>query len=391
MSTRVGWLDCTSGASGDMLLGALTMLGAVDVARLASTLNLDVTIESTRVRRGGIDSMHVDVRPGADQPHRRLRDVVAIVRGSDVRPVVADRAVAVFERLARAEASAHGVGPDEVEFHEVGSVDAIVDVVGACAGIDRLGLDHLVVSPVALGGGSVRTGHGVLPVPGPAVLALLTDAALTAYGGPVPVELATPTGVALLAELATRTGSMPPMTVEAVGVGAGTRELDGRANVLRLVVGSLEDDAGVDGWQLLEANVDDLDPRLWPVVIERALLAGAADAWLTPIVMKKGRAAHTLAVLTTDAAADGVARALFAESSTIGLRSTKVDKRELAREWVPVDVDGQQVRVKIARLGGTVVNVAPEFDDVVRAAAALDRPVKMVLSAAAAAAHVQLT
>jgi uncharacterized protein (TIGR00299 family) protein len=391
VSTRVGWLDCASGVSGDMLLGALSMLGAVEVEQLARSMNLDVTVETTRAQRSGLEGVRVDVRPATDQPHRRLPDVVAIVRDCEVEPAVADRAVAVFDRLARAEASVHGVGPDQVEFHEVGAVDAIVDVVGACVGLAALGLDRLVVSPVALGGGSARTRHGVVPVPAPAVLALLADAGLPAYGGPAPVELATPTGVALLAEFATAAGPMPAMTVDAVGVGAGARELDGRANVLRLVVGSAVADAGRDGWQVLEANIDDLDPRLWPVVIERVLLAGAADAWLTPIVMKKGRAAHTLAVLTTDAAADDVTRAVFAESSTIGLRSTRVDKRELEREWVSVDVDGQQVRVKVARLGGDVVNVAPEFDDVSRAAAALDRPVKAVLFAATAAAHVRLS
>jgi uncharacterized protein (TIGR00299 family) protein len=293
----------------------------------------------------------------------------------------------VFRRLAVAEARVHGVAPETLQFHEIGAVDTIVDVVGACQGFAALGVDRLHVSPIALGGGQVRGAHGVLPVPGPAVLELLAASNLTAYGGPVDAELATPTGVAILAELADTTGPMPPLGVTATGVGLGSRDLADHPNVLRIVVGTEPPERTPDDdWLLLEANVDDLDPRLWPAVLSRLLDAGAGDAWLTPILMKKGRPAHTVSVLVAPGLADTAARVLFTESSTIGVRTTRVGKRALDRSWVSVDIAGHAVRVKVARLDRRVVNAVPEYDDVAAAAAALGRPVKAVLAAATAAA-----
>ena len=393
MTGRVGWLDCSSGVSGDMLLGALVSLQALDLPPLVESLGLEVDVEVRDVRRGGMTATQVDVRPGADQPHRRLGDITAIIGGAAVDDAVKAQSSAVFARLARAEAAVHGVPAYQVEFHEVGAVDAVVDIVGACAGLHALGLDRLVCSPIALGAGVVSTRHGELPVPGPAVVALLAEARLASYGGPEPVELATPTGVAVVAEHVTESGPLPTMVVDGVGTGAGGRELDRRPNVLRLVVGTATAAAQPQpsGWQLLEANVDDLDPRLWPVVIERLLAAGAVDAWLTPIVMKKGRSAHTLSVLAVDDAVDAVASVVFTESSTIGLRSVAVGKRELDREWIDVTVEGRPLRVKVARLDGRVVNISPEFDDVTRVAKELSSPVKSVLAAAVAAAHTRLS
>ena len=392
--SRVAWLDCSSGVSGDMLLGALTELGAVDVADVARTLGVTGQFAAEATQRGGIRATKVEVRPAADQPHRRLADIERVITTARLSADVADRAVAVFRRLAAAEARVHGMQPQEVTFHEVGAVDAIVDIVGACVGLHALDLDAIVVGPVALGGGRVSTAHGVLPVPGPAVLELLAGTGLPVHGGPVDRELATPTGIALLAEWATATGPMPDLRVDRVGVGAGGHELDELPNVLRLVVGETQTQDGHGGgdgaWQVLAANVDDLDPRLWPVVIERLLAAGAADAWLTPIVMKKGRPAHTISALCDETTAAAACRVLFAETSTIGVRTTAVGKHALQRGWLHTEVDGQQVRVKVAHLGDEVVNVSPEFDDVVRAATALGRPVKSVLAAAAAAAHAQL-
>ena len=377
-----------------MLLGALTELDAVQVTDVARTLGVDVEVTAEATQRGGLRATKVEVRPAPDQPHRRLADIERVITTARLPDAVADRAVAVFRRLAAAEARVHGVQPHDVTFHEVGAVDAVVDVVGACLGLHALDLDALVVGPMALGGGRVSTAHGVLPVPGPAVLELLTRAELTVHGGPVDRELATPTGIALLAEWATATGPMPALRVQRVGIGAGGQDFDEHPNVLRLVLGETHvpggHGGGDGGWQVLAANVDDLDPRLWPVVIERLMEAGAADAWLTPIVMKKGRPAHTISVLCDETTAAAACRVLFVETSTIGVRTTAVGKHALHREWLQVEVDGQQVRVKVARLGDDVVNLAPEFDDVVRAATALGRPVKSVLAAAAAVAHAQL-
>ncbi len=383
----IGWVDAGSGVSGDMLLGALTDLGALDVGALARTLGVDVS--AAEGNRGGLRGISVDVRPGEDQPHRRLADLLELVDHAAVEPAVRDRSKAVFRRLAAAESRVHGIEPETVEFHEVGALDTIVDVVGACQGFAALGLDRLVVSPIALGGGRISTAHGVVPVPGPAVLELLAAGNLVGYGGPVDVELATPTGVALLAEFAGGAGPMPAMEVSATAVGLGARELDEQPNVLRLVVGhAVSPRAEDDDWLLLEANVDDLDPRLWPAVLARLLDAGAGDAWLTPIVMKKGRAAHTVSALVAPDFADAAARVLFTESSTIGIRTTRVGKRALDREWVSVDVGGHAIRVKLARLDARIVNAVPEYDDVAAAAVALGRPIKATLAAAtAAAAH----
>jgi uncharacterized protein (TIGR00299 family) protein len=387
--TRVGWLDCSSGVSGDMLVAALADAGAdVDSAVGAVTAAVGgVRCSVEEVRRGALHARRFVVDVTDVPPVRTLREVRAVLDRVALPPPVIATSHAVFERLADAESRVHGVARDEVHFHELGAVDTIVDVVCACVGFHTLGIDRVVTSPIALGGGTAATEHGDVPVPGPAVVELLRGTALVARGGPVDVELATPTGVALLAELATASGPMPAMQVEAVGVGAGTREAgSGAPNVVRLVVGAAADeDAGA--WLLVEANVDDLDPRLWPAVLDRLLAEGAADAWLTPILMKKGRPAHTLSALVPENAVERVRAVMFRETSSIGVRTTVVGKHALDRSWTPVDVDGATIRVKVAMLDGAVVNASPEWDDVAAAAAALGQPVKSVLAKAIAAAR----
>ena len=287
----------------------------------------------------------------------------------------------------------HGVPAADVHFHEVGALDAIADVVGVCAGVVHLGTPRVVVSPVAVGGGSVDSEHGRLPVPAPAVVELLRD--VPSYGGPLDAELCTPTGAALLTTLADAWGPQPAMSVRDVGIGAGARDPEGHANVLRLLTGR-PFEPGPDGLpqgpaaMLLESNVDDLDPRIWPVVIAAVLEAGASDAWLTPIVMKKGRPAHTLSVLVASDRVDGVRREVYRQTSTIGLREQHVGKHALHREMAEIEVGGHRIAVKLARLdgpGSQVVNVQPEFDDVVAAAELLGRPVKDVMTAAVVAAR----
>jgi uncharacterized protein (TIGR00299 family) protein len=344
------------------------------------------------VLRAGLSALQVDVQTPADPPHRHLGDVLDIVAGAVLPDRVRHNVEKVFRRLAAAEAAVHGVAPEEVEFHEVGAVDAIVDIVGVCLGLDRLGIDRLTAGPVALGGGTATSAHGVLPVPAPAVLQLLADTRLVAHGGPVDVELATPTGVALLAQLADAAGPMPAMEVTGVGRGAGSRDIPGRPNVLRLVTGTAVALPTHDnGWALVEANVDDLDPRLWPAVIDALFAAGAADAWLTPILMKKGRPAHTVSALVEAAGQAAVLDVLFRESSTIGARSTPVGKHALPRQCLEVRVEGETVRVKVATLDGDAVTVTPEWEDVAAAARVLGRPAKTVLADAVAAARVRIT
>lgn len=393
--SRVGWLDCSTGVSGDMLAGALHQLGALDqLPEVVASLGLDgLRVDATDAVSHGMAARRFAVQAPAEQPLRRLDDVHRILDGAALPAEVRDRATRVFGRLAEAEALVHGTAPSEVHFHEVGAIDSIVDVLAGCLGLHTLGLDELVVSPVALGGGSVSTGHGTLPVPGPAVLRLLAGSGLSAYGGPVDAELATPTGVALLAEWATGSGPLPELAVARVGVGAGSRELPDRPNVLRLVLGqsTATDTAATagdaaEGWRTVAANVDDLDPRLWPGVIDALLAAGAVDAWLSPIQMKKGRPAHTLHALVRAATLDAVVAAAFATTSTIGLRVVDAGKIALDRELSTVQVGDLAIRVKVAVADGRIVTATPEWVDVAAAATALGIPEREVLERARVAA-----
>ncbi len=386
----LAWFDCASGVSGDMLLGALVDAGVpLEVLQEAvdAVVPEPVGLRAERVTRGSLAATRVHVEGTDSVTHRTWTDVRALLGTERAEGVPGiGRARAAFAALAAAEGHVHGVPAEEVHFHEVGALDAVADVVGACAGLAHLGVEEVHVSPVALGGGTVRAAHGRMSVPGPAVVRLLADA--PTYGGPVDVELATPTGAAVLVVHATAWGPQPPLTGTTQGLGAGGRDLAGHANVLRLVVGSSWSATGDPGTALvLETNVDDLDPRVWPAVIAALLAAGASDAWLSPIVMKKGRPAHTLHVLTRPQQADAVRATVFEQTSAIGLREQVVRKHALDREVVTVQVDGQPVRVKTAGSHGRVLNAQPEWDDVAAAAAALDRPVKTVLAQAISAYH----
>jgi pyridinium-3,5-bisthiocarboxylic acid mononucleotide nickel chelatase len=282
----------------------------------------------------------------------------------------------------------HGSDPHDVTFHEVGALDAIADVVGACAGIVALASTEVVVSPIAVGSGTVEGAHGSMPVPPPAVAELLRG--VPSHAGPAgapAMELCTPTGAAILTTVATRWGPQPPMTTDRVGVGAGTRNPEGHANVLRLFTGTALGSAGDDTAVLIETNVDDLDPRVWPSVIAALLDAGASDAWLTPILMKKGRPAHALSVLVPPDRVETVRTTVFRETSAIGLREQRLAKHALEREMSSVEVNGHAIAVKLARHEGAVINAMPEYDDVTRAAAAAGRPVADVLADAVAASR----
>jgi uncharacterized protein (TIGR00299 family) protein len=393
----IGWVDASSGASGDMLLGALLAAGVpLEVLSEAVTAVAPeaVALTAERVQRNGFAAVRCHVSVADSTTHRTWADVSDLLAAASLAEPVRARAHAVFERLAAAEATVHGSDPADVHFHEVGALDAIADVVGVCAGLAYLALTELVVSPVAVGSGRVRGAHGDLPVPPPAVAELLRG--VPSYGGPAsggpdPVgELCTPTGAALLTTLGTSYGHQPAMTVGSVGVGAGGRDPAGHANVLRLFVGEATGSApahGVEAPLLLEANIDDLDPRVWPEVIAALLAAGASDAWLTPILMKKGRPAHTLTALVSGDHATAVRTAMFEQTSTIGLREVAIAKTALERSIRTVEVGGLEIRVKLALLDGRVVNAQPEYDDVARAARTSGRPTRDVLDEASAASR----
>ncbi|MCK9932831.1 nickel pincer cofactor biosynthesis protein LarC [Frankia sp. Mgl5] len=393
----VGWLDATGGISGDMLLGACLDAG-VDLAVLraavaALRLPDEVRLDARTVQRGGLRASQVLVRC-APSPHARgLGDILGLLDAADLDPVVRARAADVFRALGAAEARVHGRPIEQVHFHEVGALDSLADVVGAVAGLHALGIDWLVCSPISLGGGRINAAHGAIPLPGPAVLELLRAAGAPASGGPVETELATPTGVALAVTLAEEFGPMPLMRTTSIGLGAGGRDLDGHPNVTRLVVGraDLAGPAAAHGARhgdsvVLETNVDDLDPRLWPSTLRALLAGGAADAWLTPILMKKGRPAHVLSVLCEPAATDRLRQVIFSHTTSIGVREHTVTKSALARRELRVAVAGGEVRVKVASSRGAVVNTSVEYDDVVAVAAAAGLPPKVVLDLARAEA-----
>jgi pyridinium-3,5-bisthiocarboxylic acid mononucleotide nickel chelatase len=392
---RTLWVDAGNGAAGDMLLAALLDAGA-DLEAVRSGLRgvgaepVDVTVGP--VRRHGLRAVLATVHAPPSTVPRRLAEITALVSDAGLPGEVADFSVAVFERLARAEGRVHGVDPSEVGFHEVGALDAIADIVGcalALRDLDLLRSTTRVVSPVAVGAGSARTAHGTLPVPAPATLELLVEAAAPLRAHPAPMELCTPTGAALLATLATGWGPVPDCVPLAVGVGAGSADPSGHPNVLRVVVG---EPAAAPGWAAAEmcridATVDDLDPRLWPDVLDALRGAGAADAWCTPALMRKGRPGQVLSALADADQLDAVCRAVFEQTTTLGVRISALQRRSLARDEVNVSVGGSVIGVKRGHLGDRVVNIQPEYDDVRAAAARTGRPIADLLAEARAAAR----
>jgi pyridinium-3,5-bisthiocarboxylic acid mononucleotide nickel chelatase len=375
-----------------MLLGALLDAGAplssvqaaVDAA-VPDTVGLQVS----PVTRAGLRASKLEVELLAEQlPQRRWSDIAAMLAGAGLAAPVRDMALSVFDALARAEARVHGVPAAEVHFHEVGAWDSIADVVGVCAALHSLGVTSVSAGPVSLGSGRVRTAHGDLPVPVPAVLELSTGWQVTSGGQG---ELATPTGMALVRALASVCQPLPELVVTGVGVGAGTQDTVGHANVVRAVIGQRTPADAVEGTRerlcVLEANIDDMDPRVWPHTLNELLHHGAADAWLTPILMKKGRPAHTLSVLCADNLRDLLRQLVLELTSTFGVREYAVDRVALQRDWRPVQVRGSDVRIKVSLDGsGRIMHATPEFDDVAALAAALRAPVRQVLEESAAAA-----
>jgi pyridinium-3,5-bisthiocarboxylic acid mononucleotide nickel chelatase len=387
---RIGYWDCFSGIAGDMNLGAMVGCGlAVERLRedLAGLALEGFHIEHRRVQRGALAADKIDVVIDVDEghhPHRGLADIREILSSSSLPEGVAERAEAVFEALCAAEAEVHGCSIDEVHLHEVGAIDAIVDVVGAAWAIEALGIGELVVSPLPLGSGMVRSAHGPLPVPGPAAVELLRGFAVRLGDGAA--ELVTPTGAAIVAALG-RPGAMPErMVVERVGYGAGDRELGDRPNLLRVLLGERPAGIGVDSLLLLETNLDDLNPELYEYVMERLFGEGARDVYFAPIHMKKNRPAVLLSVLADPARRDALTRVLFDETSTLGVRVLPVERLRVERETGEVETRFGRVRVKIGKDPRGVVNVAPEYEDCKRAANAAGVPLKLVYQEATAAA-----
>jgi hypothetical protein len=415
---RVMYLDCFSGAAGDMLLGACLDAGLpVDALTNAlGSLAVDHELRITRVVRCGVSATHVEVVSGTDGPgrgepapeaeaagahdhthghshepapgphearagHHSLGEIERLIEKSKLSAAAKARAIALFHRLAEAEAAIHQTSLDQVHLHEVGAVDSIIDICGVVFAFEWFGIDDVVASPLNLGGGTVQMSHGRYPVPAPATLRLLAGVPVSSSG--VQSELVTPTGALLVSDYAKAYGAFPAMTVAAIGYGAGTKDFQSRPNVVRIVIGertSAEVAASDSGEVVtkIECEIDDMSPQLFGAVTEGLLAAGALDVFLTAVQMKKGRPGTLLTVLTKPGDRRRLVDLLFRETTTIGVRFEDMRREVLERRWEDVRVAGGVVRMKVAGRGGDVLTAAPEFEDCLRIAAATGQPVKAV-------------
>jgi uncharacterized protein (TIGR00299 family) protein len=379
------FIDAAAGASGDMILGALIDLGvpAAIVRRALQGLGVEGwTLRSRAVVRCGIAGRKVDVRVRGPQPHRGWAALKSIISKADLDPAVRRLSLAVFRRLIEAEAKVHGRPVNKIHLHEAGGTDAIVDVVGACVGLAHLAPRRIVVSPMTTGFGSVRCAHGVYPVPGPATLELVRGCPVRA--GEIEIERLTPTGAAILTEIADEWGSLPAMRPRATGYGAGDHDLGETPNLLRMVLGDEDDPFSRPAGEVvvLECTLDDSTPQVVAFAAERLLEAGALDVFTAPVAMKKGRVGHNLTVLARPEQWEVLARHVLEETSTIGLRYHAARRIELERSVRTVTTPFGPVTVKLSRLGGRVVQAWPEYDDCAAAARRHDVSLARVQQAA---------
>ena len=371
------WIHPFNGIAGDMTLGALIGAGA-DADHLRAELKkLDVDgwkLNAEPVSRNGIGAINVTVDADEGHVHRTAQDIIDLVTAADYPARVTARAISVFEALAEAEGHIHGIDPSQVHFHEVGGIDAIVDIVGSCLALESLDVDHIVVAPVALGQGLAKSAHGIIPNPAPATARLLEG--VPVKGLDVPVELTTPTGAALVRALADQYGPMPSMTVAAAGFGAGDRELEAHPNLLHVILGEGQV-AGTEQLLVLEVNVDDLTGEYLAHAVTKLIDAGSLDAWLTPIEMKRGRPASMVSALIEPHQLEAVGQVLLNETGSLGYRAYGVDRTALPRRIETVVVEGHNIRIKVSE--GTA---KAEFADVITAASTIGRPARAVAAQA---------
>jgi uncharacterized protein (TIGR00299 family) protein len=406
---RIAYLDCFSGISGDMFLGALLDAGlpARVLEETVAALNVGARLEISRVTRSGISATKVDVWIGEEKdlprervshlcrqehhhrqhPHRGLSEIRAIIRKADMAAAAQERALAVFQALGDAEAKIHNTDVEKIHFHEVGAVDAIVDIVCAAVGSLALEVDEWVCSPLNVGGGSVECAHGKFPVPSPATVELLRG--VPVYSSGVNAELVTPTGAAVVKTLCKRFVPFPAMRIAATGYGAGSRDLPGQPNVVRLTIGDAAEtqlaaspEIPEETIAVLEANLDDLNPQVFGYVIERALAEGALDVFGTPVQMKKNRPGMLLTVLARPEDAPRLAKLVFGETTTLGIRVRQERRQRLMRRAVAVQTSWGEVRMKVANLNGSIANYAPEYEDCRRIADQHKVPLKQVMQEA---------
>jgi pyridinium-3,5-bisthiocarboxylic acid mononucleotide nickel chelatase len=384
------YFDCFCGAAGDMIVGALIDAGA-DFKKLEAslaTLGVDgYKLSCEKVNKHGTMATKFDVHLDEQHhhPHRHLRHVVEIIESGDLPEEVKKASLETFQRVAECEAEVHGTTIEKVHFHEVGAVDSIIDIVGTHLALHQLKPDVILSSALHVGSGTVKCAHGIMPVPAPATALLLRG--VPSSGGDVDGELVTPTGAALLAQLVKSFGPMPTMTIDTVGVGSGTKDIPDRPNVIRALLGeSADTKSDTESIMVIQANIDDMNPELFPSLVTDLLDSGARDAFLIPILGKKGRPAHLVTVLVDEALATTVGDTLLHGSSTLGIRMHREERITLDREWKSVNTQWGQVSVKIGLHRGTVSTTSPEHDDCERVARENSVTTRQVYEAAYAAA-----
>ncbi len=380
----IAYFDCFAGAAGDMIVGALLDAGADFAALRAELAKLGLPgyrLHAAAVQRSGLGGTHFQVEPTEqDHHHRRLAEILEMIDRAEFSPAVAGNAKAIFQRLGEAEAKVHRVSVQDVHFHEVGAVDSIVDIVGACVACELLGVDEVFCSPIPSGSGTIDCAHGKLPVPSPAVAAMLVGAKLA--GDPLAGEVTTPTGAAILTTLAKSYGPLPAMDIRAVGYGAGTRQGGDLPNLLRVFIGAKSDAGDADTVVELSANLDDCTGEIVGATIGSLLEMGCLDAWASPIHMKKNRPAFLLSALCLPADASAVEEAIFRQTTTFGVRRRTCTRSKLHREHQTVETPFGPVRVKLGLRRGQVLTASPEFSDCQSAANSHHVSVREVMAAA---------
>ena len=375
---RVAYFDCFSGISGDMVLGALVDLGwpVKELERELDKLDLfDYQIEAEKVAKKGITSTQINIRIKEEKKERKLKDILSILDKSKLEEEIKERSRAIFIRLANAEAKIHGKNPEEIHFHELGGLDTIIDVVGAVAGMKYLGIEKVYSSSLPLGKGFVKCSHGTLPVPAPATLELLKG--VPVYGSNIEAELVTPTGAVIISTLAENFGQMPPIKIDNIGYGAGQRDLP-VPNLLRVSVGVLKNAYEEDVVSLIQTNIDDMNPEFYEHIVDRLFDEGALDVFLAPIQMKKTRPATMLSVITDEEKTERMLELIFDETTTLGVRISKVKRRKLNRESRKVATKYGEIEVKIGKLDGMVKNISPGYEECRKIATRLNIPLKEV-------------
>ncbi len=375
---RIAYFDCFSGISGDMILGALLDLGwpVEELEKELAKLNLTgYKIEVKKVQKESITATQIKIETKGDEKERRLSHILSIIERSRLEKEIKEISKNIFTKLARAEAKIHRKSPQEIHFHELGGLDTIIDIVGAVAGVKHLGIEKIYASSLPLGRGFVKCAHGTLPLPAPATLELLKK--VPVYGGNIEAELVTPTGAAIITNLAKNFGEMPPMRIESIGYGAGQRDLS-IPNLLRVSVGVMKNAYQEDVVSLIETNIDDMNPEFYEHIINRLFKEGALDVFLTPIQMKKTRPATMLSVMASQEKMEKILEVIFEETTTLGVRISKLKRKKLMRESRSVETKYGKIKVKIARLNGVIKNIAPSYEDCQNIALRLNIPLKEV-------------